>query len=105
MTIMKRDDKAEGDQQLDKLEDTPKVDLDDNFDARAEHAKRGRDLAKGDFAHLVDVLKQMEPGTTGCEALAKGAAHGATYRCEDERRARPGVVQHSGRGDWSLGQE
>ena len=29
------------------------------------------DLAKGDFTRLVDVLKEMQPGMTGCEALAK----------------------------------
>ena len=28
-------------------------------------------MAKGDFAHLVEVLKQMEPGLAGCEVLAK----------------------------------
>ena len=71
--------------------------LDNNFDARAEYAKRGRDLATGDFAQLVGVLKSIEPGLTGCDALAKarrmapdtvdkmnGAPRPASYCTKDE---------------------
>ena len=52
-------------------EDFDSLEFEHDNEDRSSYIDAVREMANGDFAHLVEVLKKMEPGLSGTEAITK----------------------------------